>query len=402
MKKNKIQKLLFVFLIGIVLGTTIKVSAQTAPDFKNYVETFPETVVRKTTGTASFLHQSTTPVVRNWYSDDGYQLYCADRNIETVGDDTLTKDTRMDYGIAYLLMNAYPNRNLTSSVFAYLYTDSTGANSDPGSQYLAEVFATQYALWGYQGTVNSNNLSTNHLGYTYDNNTEYEMYYNSKSDANILTEKNLWQKANIDNLISQAKAANNDDPAKANLTISGGDDWTKTDDGYKSNLISVAPSSNNASYSQYSLALYDAPEGVKVYTEAGKLVNQASDGVGCATDGNGSSCPDWVSEVIPSGTKVYVYVPMEQAKKGPKFTLTAETTITYNSAYKYVDKVNNHQPSVLVGPESKHIGASLSLTVIPDTASSISSSIYFVGFIILLCGAGIIYANVKQKKQTNE
>ena len=40
MKKNKIQKLLFVFLIGIVLGTTIKASAQFAPSFKNYTETF--------------------------------------------------------------------------------------------------------------------------------------------------------------------------------------------------------------------------------------------------------------------------------------------------------------------------------------------------------------------------
>ncbi len=388
MKKSKFLITILV-AVTISLGCICNVSAQSAPDLKTYAEKLPDTVVRNATDVSTFKHQNTTPVVSDWHSDE-YQLYCSDRTIDTVGNDTLTKGNRMDYGIAYLLMNTYPNKplimNSEKKIYAYLATDKDGTNPEGSSQYLTEVFATQYAIWGYQGTLKYEDLGTTHLSYSHDDQTEYELYYYPKNDTNIVSEQVIWKGAGIDSLISKAKEAAKNDPANSTLLVTGGDNWTKTDDGYKSSLITVTPSNSEAVWKAgYSLTLEDAPDGVKVYTEAGEDVTNKLDS-------------------LAVGTKVYVFVPSEQAKKGPKFTLKASTTITYNAAYQYVDKVNNppHQPSVLVGPETKNIEGTISLNVIPDTASSISNSIYFVGVLILLCGAGIIYANVKPKKQTNE
>ena len=81
-----------------------------------------------------------------------------------------------------------------------------------------------------------------------------------------------------------------------------------------------------------------------------------------------------------------------------KFSVKANSTITYNAPYLYVDKVGGHQPSILVGPESKDLSASIEMTLAPDTALSVSNSIYFLGFLILISGVFVIYANVKTKE----
>ena len=80
---------------------------------------------------------------------------------------------------------------------------------------------------------------------------------------------------------------------------------------------------------------------------------------------------------------------------------------TYEAAYEYVDNSNQCngvacQSSVLVGPTTKNIAGALDFKIVPDTASSLSKTIYYIGFIILLSGAGIIYANIRPKKQESE
>ena len=60
------------------------------------------------------------------------------------------------------------------------------------------------------------------------------------------------------------------------------------------------------------------------------------------------------------------------------------------------------QSSVLVGPETKNVLGALDFKIVPDTASSLSKTIYYIGFIILLSGVGIIYANIRPKKQESE
>ena len=89
------------------------------------------------------------------------------------------------------------------------------------------------------------------------------------------------------------------------------------------------------------------------------------------------------------------------------FKINATGNIIYDAAYQYVDNSNQCngvacQPSVLVGPTTKNIAGALDFKIVPDTASSLSKTIYYIGFIILLSGAGIIYANIRPKKQESE
>ena len=379
MKKSKFLMMLLAALC--TFGIVVDVNALQTTD-----TTLPETVNRVTG--ATFQHDqsypngdSTSRIIRSVGKvgeEEKYILYCSDFTNHNISNETLTKDTKMDYGIAYILMNSYPTKTLISGATATESAPQKGANCANANE-MANIWITQSAIWGYQGVLSSDLLISNSLKYyptdPVNGSCDTWSYNNS-----TLTGSTLWN-GYVSGLISSAKAVK--DPADSTLSVTGGDGWTKTDDGYKSSLISVAPSSSEASYSAYSLTLEGAPDGVKVYTEAGEDITSKLDN-------------------ITAGTKVYVFVPSEQAKKGPKFTLKASTTITYNAAYKYVDKTTNYQPSVLVGPETKNIEGAISLNVIPDTASSISNSIYFVGVLILLCGAGIIYANVKPKKQTNE
>lgn len=379
MKKSKFLMMLLAALC--TFGIVVDVNALQTTD-----TTLPETVNRVTG--ATFQHDqsypngdSTSRIIRSVGKvgeEEKYILYCSDFTNHNISNATLTKDTKMNYGIAYILMNSYPTKTLISGATATESALQTGANCANANE-MANIWITQSAIWGYQGVLSSDLLISNSL--KYDPTGLINGFCDTWSYNNsTLTGSTLWN-GYVSGLISSAKAVK--DPADSTLSVTGGDGWTKTDDGYKSSLISVAPSSSEASYSAYSLTLEGAPDGVKVYTEAGEDITSKLDN-------------------ITAGTKVYVFVPSEQAKKGPKFTLKASTTITYNAAYKYVDKTTNYQPSVLVGPETKNIEGAISLNVIPDTASSISNSIYFVGVLILLCGAGIIYANVKPKKQTNE
>ena len=102
---------------------------------------------------------------------------------------------------------------------------------------------------------------------------------------------------------------------------------------------------------------------------------------------------------ITAGEEIYITVPSDKAKKAPKFTLNATTNISYYAAYKYVDNTSNSQPTVLLNPATKDVAGALELSIAPDTASSISAAMYFIGLLILLSGAGIIYANVRPRKE---
>ena len=112
---------------------------------------------------------------------------------------------------------------------------------------------------------------------------------------------------------------------------------------------------------------------------------------------------------IDGNTKIYVVVDRSKidSKKEYVFKLNAKAVAGYDAAYQYVDNIkqcNNEacQPSVLVGPEVREMSNSVELKITPDTASSISNTIYYIGFIILLSGVGIIYANIRPRKQESE
>lgn len=374
MKKKKL--LLVTTLALSIFSITIDAKALTTTTTE-----LPDKVIRKTgyvfeksVGDS----EDSSRVYRTTDSTGKYLLYCSDETNKTVADDTLTKENRMEYGIAYILLNSHPTKSLISEVTSSDSMNKANYCANTGDEMI-NIWITQQAIWGFQGTTTKTSFTSKDLKYSSSATPTGEESSCDiiKYNGNVLTGQELWNNY-IQALIDQAKSVQ--DPANATIAINSNGNWSKIDNGYKSDLISINSSNNEAKVTSYSLSVSGIQNGTKVYTESGNdITNSLAN--------------------IEAGTKVFIVVPEEMAKSGPKIDVNVSANLTYEAAYKYVDLTTKHQPSVLVGPETKQVSAAISLTVVPDTASSISNSIYFVGFLILITGMGIIYANVKSKKE---
>lgn len=321
-----------------------------------------------------------------FYAEDStgtYQLYCSDRNNGNfTGAYTLTKDKRLDYGFTHILVkqdSIYTNDTYTRKFQNNQAPAAADSSFNAISKTMVNTWITQMAIWGYQGSISSSELNDGLLAYkafSGDRTLEYELF----SDAaftSVLSAKALWDTYVVSE-INGAKELNAKSPYDATMTMKVDGDWTKINgtNSVKSGLISASISSGNTG--TYSLTFDNAPQGTKVYTEDGKEVTDLKS--------------------IPVSSKIYLVVPKSDKKEDYKFSVNASSTLTYDAAYQYVDKVGGHQPSILVGPESKDLSASIEMTLAPDTALSVSNSIYFLGFLILISGVFVIYANVKTKE----
>lgn len=318
-----------------------------------------------------------------FYAEDStgtYQLYCSDRNNGNfTGSYTLTKDKRLDYGLTYFLTK---QDKYISSAYTRKFTNPQPIPGDDSANAVAttlmNTWITQMGIWGYQGTISSDELTDGLLAYKQagDNSSEYEEYSDAAFTSGFYA-KATWDKY-VASEIKTAQELNSNSPYDATMTMKVDGEWTKINgtNNVKSGLISTSISSGNTG--TYSLTFDNAPEGTKVYTEDGKEVTDLKS--------------------IPVSSKIYLVVPKSDKKEDYKFSVKANSTITYNAPYQYVDKESGHQPSILVGPESKDLSASIEMTLAPDTALSVSNSIYFLGFLILISGVFVIYANVKTKE----
>lgn len=321
-----------------------------------------------------------------FYAEDStgtYQLYCSDRNNGNfTGAYTLTKDKRLDYGFTHILVkqdSIYTKDTYTRKFQNNQAPVAADSSFNAISKTMVNTWITQMAIWAYQGSISSSELNDGLLAYkafSGDRTLEYELF----SDAaftSVLSAKALWDTYVVSE-INGAKELNAKSPYDATMTMKVDGDWTKINgtENVKSGLISTSISSGNTG--TYSLTFDNAPQGTKVYTEDGKEVTDLKS--------------------IPVSSKIYLVVPKSDKKEDYKFSVNASSTLTYDAAYQYVDKVGGHQPSILVGPESKDLSASIEMTLAPDTALSVSNSIYFLGFLILISGVFVIYANVKTKE----
>ena len=321
-----------------------------------------------------------------FYAEDStgtYQLYCSDRNNGNfTGAYTLTKDKRLDYGFTHILVkqdSIYTNDTYTRKFQNNQAPVAADSSFNAISKEMVNTWITQMAIWGYQGSISSSELNNGLLAYkafSGDRTLEYELFSDAAFTSG-LSAKALWDTYVVSE-INGAKELNAKSPYDATMTMKVDGEWAKIDgtNNVKSGLISTSISSGNTG--TYSLTFDNAPQGTKVYTEDGKEVTDLKS--------------------IPVSSKIYLVVPKSDKKEDYKFSVNASSTLTYDAAYQYVDKVGGHQPSILVGPESKDLSASIEMTLAPDTALSVSNSIYFLGFLILISGVFVIYANVKTKE----
>ena len=390
MKKNKLIALT-VALASVVGFSAVNVNAATA-----CVDTLPETVTRNALASNYKIdvpgfnasEEKTDKIVEFLSNDNKYLLYCSDRNNPNIDSAvTLTKGSQMDYKIAYVLTHGYSKQKLIDGIgdtLAPTSNPSETAQAGRGND-MANLWITQVAIWNLQNTFASTELNNDEIKYTVNNLGFYKLTTDSTNRTNLLS-TTLWK--HVETLVAGANSAK--DPAVATLSVTGDTKWTKSDNISKSGLITVVPSSNLAKLSTYGVSLENAPEGTKLYTEDGTDITN-----------NSSS--------IPGGKKIYITVDNNKIDKAKEynFKINATGKITYDAAYQYVDNSNQCggkacQPSVLVGPANKDVNGSIDIKIIPDTASSLSKTIYYIGFIILLSGAGIIYANIRPRKQEAE
>lgn len=383
MKKRKIG------ILGIALTTVFSCAAINVNAATTHADVLPEQVTRKDINDEYKFHESginldtTTNNVIEFLNEDGtYLLYCTDKNNTNTSKATLTKGSKMDYRIAYILNHGYSNFTLIDGITEEkALPDKTEQPANKGKD-MANIWITQVAIWNIQNTISEANLNTTkQLSYTKDS----ENVFNLSNSESSLTSGTLWNK--VITLVNESNTK--EDPETATLSITGDTNWTKSDDISKTGLFTVTASSDLVSMSTYTLSLENAPEGAEVHKEDGTVISSTDE--------------------IAAGTKIYITVDNTKIDDTKEYSLTlnAKTNGTYDVAYQYVDNNNSCsgkpcQPSVLVGPGTKEFNGSLKLNIIPDTASNISKTIYYVGFIILLIGAGTIYANVRPKKQETE
>ena len=388
MKKNKLVVLAVAFVLVIGLKSA-NVNAATT-----YAETLPETVTRNAKSSNYRIMQpgfnitdgKTNAIIEFLSNDSNYLLYCSDRNNPNIDNAvTLTKGNQMDYKIAYVLTHGYNKQYLMEDGFSEVLEQGSSSGTETAQargKDMVNLWITQAAIWNLQNSFTSTELNNEPIRYTLSD----IGYYRLTSGSGNLSSAKLWQY--VEALVDGAN--NSKDPSTATLSVTGDTNWTKSDNISKSGLITVASSNDLAKLATYSISLENAPEGTKIYTEDGTdITDNSSD--------------------IAANKKIYITIDNSKIDKTKEynFKINATGNIIYDAAYQYVDNSNQCngvacQPSVLVGPTTKNIAGALDFKIVPDTASSLSKTIYYIGFIILLSGVGIIYANIRPKKQESE
>lgn len=388
MKKNKLVVLAVAFVLAVGLKS-VNVNAATT-----YAETLPETVTRNAMSSNYRIMQpgfnitdgKTNAIIEFLSNDSNYLLYCSDRNNPNIDNAvTLTKGNQMDYKIAYVLTHGYNKQYLMEDGFNEVLEQGSSSGTETAQargKDMVNLWITQAAIWNLQNSFTSTELNNEPIRYTLSD----IGYYRLTSGSGNLSSAKLWQY--VEALVDGAN--NSKDPSTATLSVTGDTNWTKSDNISKSGLITVASSNDLAKLATYSISLENAPEGTKIYTEDGTdITDNSSD--------------------IAANKKIYITIDNSKIDKTKEynFKINATGNIIYDAAYQYVDNSNQCngvacQPSVLVGPTTKNIAGALDFKIVPDTASSLSKTIYYIGFIILLSGVGIIYANIRPKKQESE
>lgn len=411
MKKNKI--LTSAIILGTMIFGTLNVNAATT-----YAEKLPDTVTRGpitygyTSGTNTTTGKSNYP----FYNEDTtgtYLLYCSDRNNDRYEhNDVLKKSSeKLPYGYVTILKATHE----IDPIYGYILDGSYKEYTDKEQmKKMTNTWITQMALWGYQGTITEPEINFDQLQYKINEisgnvnlaNKNVLLFRGTDvtSKESYLVAKNVWN-SYVASLIQKAKSAK--DPSDTNLNVTADKDgWTKSDNISKSGLITIAPSNGEAKISNYSIILEvpeDISDSIKLYTEDGKEVildKNSEIGGACAPNQDCSNKKPYKIEGTP---KLYLTIDNNKMDKSKEYNIKMNVyaNISYDAAYMYTND-SGKQPSILVGPETKDIQGSLDLKIIPDTASSLSKSIYYIGFIVLLCGVGMIYANVRPKRQEEE
>ncbi len=272
----------------------------------------------------------------------------------------------VDLGIVYIITNAEN----------YLTKNGINPNTTTNGNLLLSWF-TQVAIWKYQNINNfaSVSISNNNIEKHIPRTGSYDIFCDERTSATTISTNasTLWNLAS--NLTTEAKNLSN---VSLNLHYDGNFSIQEENNKVKTSLIYA---SANGPFSSYALDISKAPSGTKVYSESNTVITNLSN--------------------IPKNTKFYLEIPVENIENFTyDFNITATTTASDYKGYKYkLSTADNKVVLVTHEPQQIHSAIEVKATHVEDSASSIPKIIYIVGLFILLCGIGIVYVNMKPRKQ---
>ena len=377
MKKGKIlSSLLAIFAFGIWTNVNAEsYVVETAPDDFTTRSTgrISNTLAKDTTKDAVLANQTISSLnggsgynVIDYHGvkdNATYKAFCLDRKKLYAQNSQYKKAGELadtDYGIVYIITHAQDYYAKTMSAATAFSTYETAEEV----KQMELAWMTQVAIWQYQDAAfTSNNITAEIFEEGVQINPTTYYTYSSRAVE-------LWK--NAKSLAAEAKTAKNSSTLEFTIEKEGSYELNKDAKTIKTGLIS-------SPVSGFSLDLSNAPKGTKVYDETGKEVDASNITV----------------------TKFYLVFPIDNVNNYTfDFNVPAATLKggAY-TGYKYTTTAGDYQPLVLVTPKNINGAINFKGSHVEDTASMISRSIYLIGFLILIAGIGLIYANVKPNKE---
>ena len=316
----------------------------------------------------------------DYHTRDNKKVFCIDRKTtyNVAGATYTKKDAVADQVLAYIV-------GLSDSFYTDNFAATAAATADTQLDYVKkyeQAWLTQAAIWKYNSSKNltednfaSLTIASGDEGIILEDgiNGADGLYYRYSNRAD-----KLWLK--VDELINLAKTAAakaNDADEKLTFAFEGSYELDKDTKTIKTGLIKMS----NSNVGTYSLDLSKAPSGTKVYNSKGEEITVTAN----ITD-----------------NQFYLEFPIENVENYSFDFDIGSMGNTNGGVFKGYEYINEgNQPLMLVVQDNKILNGAINFkgSHIDDTASMISRSIYFVGFLILIAGVGMIYINVKPKKE---
>ena len=319
-------------------------------------------------------------VVNPYYTSTGAQVYCIDNSVDFVGNAHYQNAGKIeDYGLMYLIANGYPTKSVLGGV-------TTG---DQTKDKYANIWVMQTAIWVYQ-YVKGAPLS--HAEYLINGTFKTISKLTLQDDSGEYNPQNDITLTDV-NFSSIVRAlvvdALSHDYSESLFELSATGNAKEEGDYFISGPIKVNSAGSLQSFT------------VKITSD----VKDAQ-----IIDSNGTVIkPD--DELTSATNVVYVKVPKKSLSEGEtKINLLSNATFSSLGAYMYTGEYTDnqgakHEAQTLadVYPTTAEFSSTATIKFkvvvdVPDTGMTTAHTIYFIGLVVLLCGVGIVYANVKPKE----
>ena len=310
--------------------------------------------------------------------ENGYPIYCLERNVNYKSDTVMQKKEKItDQGLLYIMANVYPNKSFTD---------------DNGKVFPEQVqtWLSQATIWRYLYETNADGNQGNSASVDIEaiknvTSISWESDMTTKctmAGCDGQTSGKTFYEARIAPLVANARKSNVTTNGTITLSITNEEINITSDEKYyqTSKVMIGTTNGSNLVDGSKKVEIVSAPKGTILVDQNGNEIKDTSN----------------ISEF-------YVKIPVSAVTEDNKVVkLSASGTYRGYDGYYYKAEGAQTVSSVYTTDIPTTTGLEIPINYTPDTPDTgmnLAQSIYFIGLVVLLCGVGIIYANVKPKAQ---